>query len=1193
MQRNSKRNPFVQSSSFVKLANGDLKRRKAKLLYKDIYLEQKNYVDSIAEYLKEDQYNQIFNNKKEKNNNYKHLSEIPININEHHSIPTKPHKKPLGKVRQIMVMNDNNTQNKKSVNDNNNNIRTFSTLDFISNDNEIQSNNSKCPFSASVTTKHTSKLFHGRNLKLNHTNTNSINSPYRNDHQHLFTSEGNSSHFKSESIEQLRRIRNEIDFLIEIELAKIRDGKTSGSLTLSKSNPFIGEMDKTNSSIPSLHSINTFKHDTMKGNKKKIFNEKGTLSQDRRAFFIENNEYLEEDISGSENGIRRKNIDNEGNANVKRKYVSSEGDNYMRDSDEFSGKQENNLNIVTEKDEEMYNHNLEKEKRIMNKNSRTNRNTVSKYNNNNIDDELDIHGSDVNNKENNSIQNKHHNNFGGKNQNLQILKIENNNYANKNDNNIDFEKNYLNDDGNQQHSGERNNDKINENALDNKNNDDYESFSIKNKNKNILSEKEKLHTNNNKNVSSNNKISKNLSDEKRQNSSEIINDDVQGKRYNIPNKDNNSEIKFIYSSNKYKENNLNLQFPNSQNKLSNDEQSNIENMENNHIHNTNNLNDNNNDKHESEISKSKKHSSNSMPKDLILNTQNEQQFHNQTNSFNNQLFSKIEINSTPEEHIILAHDSNNIVQDEVNKQFNYNNNHSGSIIENNKQEKTIIFSCKDENNLINNNETHDKDNIQSNNYSLSKDNECINNNAIIPLKTNTDNQNSITNIKINENENPSNHSSVSHNSNVNHLQNDSQKSSNNQNGLTNQDNNLNVKDSGNFSNERDIILYQQNEIGSNYNKEHSQNEQIKNISTQKLHDNNKASVNDFITNNNIINQNQQKNKTNNIQQPNQKNITSIINDPLNPHIHNTEHINEHQISEKQFLPNDKPSLLNNDNTNQKEILSSTEQQINNKHLNTDNILLPKDNQPESNNEAANMNKALKSVPYYKNPLPKETPTNLYKKEFFEELENKTNSEQNIPSSPLNPQNNELPIQDKKFFSLESIETIHLDTHSPDKNIFSKESTFDEVFQSQRHLKKQTFQKLAQNVFSSRQALHEEQPIPKQIEFSSIDVNEHNRINQLLKAKALKELSNLQEEEKLALLKLHPQKEHNQYKSKYNPLPEDIDINQDINFESPTDLFIRKMKGKTNYFDTKNKSSFMKFKKEEEDSFYKLSPKYKN
>jgi hypothetical protein len=107
------------------------------------------------------------------------------------------------------------------------------------------------------------------------------------------------------------------------------------------------------------------------------------------------------------------------------------------------------------------------------------------------------------------------------------------------------------------------------------------------------------------------------------------------------------------------------------------------------------------------------------------------------------------------------------------------------------------------------------------------------------------------------------------------------------------------------------------------------------------------------------------------------------------------------------------------------------------------------------------------------------------------------------------------------------------------------------------------------------------------------VNEHNRINQLLKAKALKELSNLQEEEKLALLKLHPQKEHNQYKSKYNPLPEDIDINQDINFESPTDLFIRKMKGKTNYFDTKNKSSFMKFKKEEEDSFYKLSPKYKN
>lgn len=41
--------PYVQATSFVKLPCGDLKRRKNKFYYKDIYLEKQNYVDSIAE----------------------------------------------------------------------------------------------------------------------------------------------------------------------------------------------------------------------------------------------------------------------------------------------------------------------------------------------------------------------------------------------------------------------------------------------------------------------------------------------------------------------------------------------------------------------------------------------------------------------------------------------------------------------------------------------------------------------------------------------------------------------------------------------------------------------------------------------------------------------------------------------------------------------------------------------------------------------------------------------------------------------------------------------------------------------------------------------------------------------------------------------------------------------------------------
>ena len=103
---------YVQATSFVKLPCGDLKRRKNKFFYKDIYLEKQNYVDSIAE-------------KKSLNTLSNSISTIDKETNSILSRNKKSNKSinSTKKVRTIMVMGKNQGREKLNYITNTDEIR--------------------------------------------------------------------------------------------------------------------------------------------------------------------------------------------------------------------------------------------------------------------------------------------------------------------------------------------------------------------------------------------------------------------------------------------------------------------------------------------------------------------------------------------------------------------------------------------------------------------------------------------------------------------------------------------------------------------------------------------------------------------------------------------------------------------------------------------------------------------------------------------------------------------------------------------------------------------------------------------------------------------------------------------------------------------------------------------------------------
>lgn len=243
MQRNTNpTNPFVQSTSFVKLKNGNMKRLKTKFLYKDIYLEQKNYVYSIADNPNKNQPNLLLNNHKE----YSSQNQQQNNI------------------RQIMIMNNNNKQK-------------TSKLDFIINDNN-----------------HFGIKYHSPQL-----------SPTKNIDDIKYNSKSNycdrlnTLQHKNESIKESKRIKKKIDLLLNAELGKINEK----GLIASQSNPLIRNKIEKDYQSNNYNTFSTRMNSTknIKLNRPKISTQRGTLSSERKAVFVDSEQHLNKVSNGITN----------------------------------------------------------------------------------------------------------------------------------------------------------------------------------------------------------------------------------------------------------------------------------------------------------------------------------------------------------------------------------------------------------------------------------------------------------------------------------------------------------------------------------------------------------------------------------------------------------------------------------------------------------------------------------------------------------------------------------------------------------------------------------------------------------------------------------------------------------------------------------------------------------------------------
>lgn len=366
---------YVQATSFVKLPCGDLKRRKNKFFYKDIYLEKQNYVDSIAE-------------KKSLNTINNSISTIDKETN---SIVSRNKKSNKGinsskKVRTIMVMGKNQGREK---------------LNYITNTDEIRPMWKTMRSNEKKNEKKSKILKNSKKTRIHPISSTSLKSFDLN------------ANFNLDSIEHLKSIRNELDSLINSEIAKLSNQtKRSCDIRNSQYDSFFDAKSKRFRSSQSL-------------------NKNIVCSNERKAVFIDSEDDEDEKKKIKVSNSEKKFIKNKNffSPNIQ-KYVNEENES-------------DNNNIIEIKNnliEEVYESNQSEENKNINLNNKENAKKNKEQNAN----EMVIENNFYNGKEHDIDIHK------TKDMNLNQIKTTKNDYENNkgNNDNINHSISSLNNDGN-------------------------------------------------------------------------------------------------------------------------------------------------------------------------------------------------------------------------------------------------------------------------------------------------------------------------------------------------------------------------------------------------------------------------------------------------------------------------------------------------------------------------------------------------------------------------------------------------------------------------------------------------------------------------------------------------------------------------------------------------------------------------